>query len=135
MNHNMQIGGNAPQVRNKAFLASSLAFLALASEGRGIPPPSSLSSATPEEGVADSMCESTLLSNAGLAVVDDDDIVPLRPALLAAATALSKRPLLGRLFPREAVDVDDVDVAADADVEAPAVRFTIGPTTAAATLS
>jgi len=57
-------------------------------------------------------------------------MVPLRPALLAAATALSKRPLLGRLFPREAVEVDEVEVAVL--VGAAAVRFIIDPTTPAA---
>ena len=67
------------------------------------------------------------LSNTGLAFVDVEDKVPLRSTLLAAATALSKRPLLGRLFPREAVEIEEVDVA----VERPgviAVVFVIGLT-------
>jgi hypothetical protein len=78
----------------------------------------------------DSICGFPL-SSTGLAVVDVEDKVPLRSALLAAATALSKRPLLGRLFPREAVEIVEVDVA----VEGPgavAVRFIIGPTAPAA---
>ena len=38
------------------------------------------------------------------------DRVPRRPMLLAAATAFSQRLLLGRLFDREVVGVDKVDV-------------------------
>jgi hypothetical protein len=76
----------------------------------------------------DSICGSPL-SNTGQTVVDVEDMVPLHPALLAAATALSKRLLLGRLFPLGAVEVDEVNVAIPGVI---AVRFVIGPTAPAA---
>ena len=73
------------------------------------------------------------LSNTGLEVVEVEDEVedkvPLRSTLLAAATALNKSPLLGRLFPREAVEIEEVDVLVEGTI---AVRFVIGPTEPAA---
>ena len=133
MNYNTQMEGNTSQVCNKICLASSLALLALASEEQAIPPLSLLSSVMPVlvEGVVDSICRSPL-SNTGLTVVDNDT-VPLHPVLSAATMALSKRPLLSRLFPHEAVDVD-VIVAANADVKVPEVRFSKGPMAPPATL-